>query len=208
MFVKCVFGVILVLAFQGVIFAADEVENLFKNPSFEEGTAGWSMDQDAGTAASFIVDNKEEAIDGDQTMLVTIDAVGGWGSQFGQKNLIAGEKGKEYTFAVFAKSLGGPVTVNLQIERPVDPWDRAARSNDFTLKDDEWMELNVTFTVNVDFPQGWFAYISCGQAKVAYVADMFQLYEGEYVPFEALGSEKSVSASANDLITTWGSVKE
>ena len=206
---KAVFGVILVLAlcfaFQGATSANEELENLFLNPSFEGGTASWRMSKDTGTVASHIAD-KDDSIDGEQSALVTIDAIGGWGSQFGQ-TIVAGKKGNEYTFAVLAKSVDGPVSVDLQIERPADPWDRAARSNAFTLKDDEWTELYVTFKVNDDFPQGWFAYISCTQAKAEYRADMFRLYEGEYIPYEEPELERSVSASASSLITTWGDIK-
>jgi len=209
MFVKAAFGVALVLAlcllFQGVTFAEEELENFFLNPSFEEGATDWHMDKGGNTVADFTVD-KKDAIDGKYSALVTILAVAEWGSQFGQ-NIVAGEKGETYTFAVLAKSEDGPVTVDLQVERHADPWDRAAKSNAFTLKDDEWTELYVTFKVNVDFPEGWFAYISCTQPKAEYRADMYRLYEGEYIPYEDLPPPKSVSASANSLITTWGDVK-
>jgi hypothetical protein len=206
MFVKATFGVISVLAlcfaFQGMTFAAGE--NLFLNPSFEEGIANWHMDTATGTVADFTV-NKDDAIDGEQSALVTIETAASWGSQFGQTIAVAGEKGKTYTFAVLVKGVGGPVDVTLQIERPADPWDRAARSDDLTIEEGEWTELYVTFTVEDDFPEGWFAYINYTQeAKSEYRADMYQLYEGEYVPYEM---PTSVSASANSLITTWANIK-
>jgi len=207
---KAVFGIVsvlsLCLALQGVSFAADEPENYFLNPSFEDGVVNWRMDQDAGTVANYIVDDKD-AIDGDQSALVTIDTAGGWGSQFGQ-TVVAGESGRTYTFAVLVKSESGPATVNLQIERPADPWDRALRSDMFTFQEDEWTELYATFTVTIDFPQGWFAYISCTQSKVEYRADMYRLYEGDYIPYEELSKPPQlVSASASSLITTWGELK-
>lgn len=211
MSVKAAFGVVsvlfLCLALQGVIFAEDELENFFLNPSFEDGTVNWGMSTDAGTVASFIVDHKD-AIDGDQSALATIDAVAGWGSQFGQ-SLVAGENGKTYTFAVLIKAEKGPVTVNLQVERSADPWDRALRGTLTTFQEgDEWTELHATFTVIIDFPEGWFAYISCTQNKVEYRADLFRLYEGDYIPYEDLSKPpQSVSASASSLITTWGELK-
>jgi len=208
MSMKTAFGFVSVLALclvlQGVIFAADEPENHFLNPSFEEGIVNWRMDQDAGTAANFIVDDKD-SIDGDQSALVTVNTAAGWGSQFGQ-TVIAGENGRTYTFAVLVKSEGGPVTVNLQIERPADPWDRALRSDMFTFQEDEWTELHATFEVINNFPEGWFAYISCIQNKVEYRADMYRLYEGDYTPYEDLAPQL-VSASASSLITTWGELK-
>jgi len=210
MSVKAALGFISVLALcltlQGVIFAADEPENYFLNPSFEDGIVNWRMDQDAGTVASYIVDDKD-AIDGDQSALVTIDTAAGWGSQFGQ-SVVAGESGRTYTFAVLVKSEDGPATVNLQIERPADPWDRALRSDMVTFQEDEWTELYATFTVNIDFPQGWFAYISCIQNDAEYRADMYRLYEGDYIPYEDLTQpQRLVSASASSLITTWGELK-
>lgn len=209
MFVKAVSGIILIfafcLAFQGAPLAEEEQENLFGDPSFEEGTGSWKMDTDAGTVASYAID-KKDAIDGKQSALVTMDAAAGWGCQFGQ-NVVAGEMGDTYTFAVLAKSVDGPVTVNLQIERAADPWDRALRSDMFTLADDEWIELHATFEVNDVFAQGWFAYVSCTQPKVEYLVDMYRLYQGEYIPYEELEQPKSVSASASSLIATWGRMK-
>ena len=210
MSVKAAFGVVLVLslclALQGVIFAEDELENFFLNPSFEDGVVNWRMDQDAGTVASFIVDDKD-SIDGDQSALVTIDTAAGWGSQFGQ-SVAGGENGRTYTFAVLVKSESGAATVNLQIERPADPWDRALRGTLTTFQEDEWTELHATFEVITNFPEGWFAYISCVENKVEYRADMYRLYEGDYVPYEDLNQPPQlVSASASSLVTTWGELK-
>jgi hypothetical protein len=202
-------GVVVLMAWllgSGLAVAEEEPENLFLNPSFEEGMTNWHMDKGGNTIADFTVD-KKDAIDGKYSALVTIATIAEWGSQFGQ-NMVAGEKGKTYTFAVLAKSVDGPVTVDLQIERHADPWDRAAKSSTFTLKEDKWMELYVTFKVDLDFPEGWFAYISCTQPKVEYRADLFRLYEGEYIPYEELDlPPQSVSASARNLVTTWGEVK-
>ncbi len=208
MFVKAAFGITLVLAlcfaFQWVTFAKEEPENFFLNPSFEEGTVPWRMDKGGGTVADFIVD-KKDAIDGKYSALVTIKTVEEWGSQFGQTMDFGGEKGKTYTFAVLAKSMKGAITVDLQIERHADPWDRVAKSNKFTLQEEDgWTELHVTFKVNVAMPEGWFAYISCTQAKSEYRADMYRLYEGKYIPYK---QPESVSASVNSLITTWSNVK-
>jgi hypothetical protein len=209
--VKTAFGIVLVLslclALQGVIFAADEPENFFLNPSFEAGIASWGISQDAGTVASFIVDDKD-SIDGDQSALVTVDTAAGWGSQFGQ-SIAPGENGSTYTFAVLIKVEKGPVIVNLQVERSADPWDRALRGDLTTFHEgDEWAELHATFTVVTDFPQGWFAYISCIQNEVEYRADLFRLHEGDYIPYEDLVKPpQSVSASARSLVTTWGELK-
>ena len=159
-------------------------ENFFANPSFElraTEDAGWHLDKAGTTEAHFVVNNVDAAA-GDRSACVTLGRVAEWGTQFGQQ-VDAGRKGKTYTFAVLAKAVQAPVPVWLQIERSAKPYDRAAASEPVTLQKDGWTEVHVTFTVEKDFPEGWFAYISCTQADSAYRADMFRLYEGSYVPY-------------------------
>ena len=173
---------LLILGGLASAWGATRPENLFGNESFEEGTGYWSLDRASGTVGRLSVGD-DDARDGRRSARVAIGKVASWGTQFGQ-TLEAGEKGKTYTFAVLAKSAGGPVKADLQIERRGKPWDRAARSKSFTLTRDTWTELHVTFTVATDFPQGWFAYLSCTQPNCEYRADAFRLYEGDYIPYE------------------------
>ncbi len=159
--------------------------NFFANPGFElraTDEVGWHLDLAGATEARFIVNNLDAAA-GDRSACVTIGRVADWGTQFGQR-VDAGQKGKTYTFAVLAKAVQAPVSVQLQIERSGKPYDRAAASEPVALKADSWTEIHVTFTVGKDFPQGWFAYISCEQANCSYRADLFRLYEGSYVPYQ------------------------
>ena len=182
----------LVIATAGARAAAAPA-NLFANPSFEMGKAGWHVSKAGGTACDFTVDGKDAA-DGGHSVLVTLGRVEEWGAQFGQ-TFAAGKRGKTYTFAVVAKSTRGPVAVDLQIERNAKPWDRAAKGKTVTLTN-EWQELHVTFTVAKDFPQGWFAYLSCTQPNAQYRADLFRLYEGDYVPYKDVEREQAASAAA------------
>ena len=206
---KIVSGITLVLAIclalQGAAFADEEPINLLQNPSFESGTSNWLVNNDGITIATYVADSKD-SFDGRQSVLATVDVIGGWGSNFYQGSLPPGKKGDEYTFSVLAKSEGGPVTFALSIERGGDPWDKVARKA-VTFHEDEWTELYVTFVVGFDCPEGWTAYINCAQAKAEFRVDLFRLYEGEYVPYEELEPQKSVSASASSLITTWGDIK-
>ena len=156
---------------------ADVPKNLFSNASFEMGRDGWHVSKARKTDIRFSVD-REAAVHGRHSVLISMGTVEEWGAQFGQ-SFPAGAKGKTYTFAVHARSEKGPVEVDLQIERGAKPWDRAVRSPTFRLTE-EWQELHVTFDVEKDFPQGWFAYISCTQPQARYRADMFRLYEGPY----------------------------
>ena len=137
--------------------------NFFTNPSFEKPVMGedsWRVDRDRGTVARFTVDNTDAA-DGERSARVTIGQVQGWGTQFGQ-GVNGGQIGKTYTFAVMAKAAKEPVAVNLQIERRAKPYDRATAGEKVILGRD-WTEMHVTFKLEKNFSQGWFAYIECTQ---------------------------------------------
>jgi len=181
--------------------AAEPAKNFFANPSFELGREGWQLDKAGKTDCQFSVDEKEAA-DGRNCALLTVGAVEDWGVQFGQA-FAAGEKGRTYTFAVFAKSAHGPVEVGLQIERSARPWDRAAGAR-FQLTD-AWQELHMTFAVEKDFREGWFAYLSCAQAKAQLRADMFRLYEGAYVPYQEIAQLEAATAAVRLFDTGRGS---
>ena len=181
---------VLALLCAGASAQAGAARNLFANPNFElGGSAPWRMDKGGKTAARFAV-VADGAFEGQRCALVAIDRVEEWGTQFGQA-VEPGGKGKTYTFAVMAKAVKAPVTVDLQIERRGKPYDRAARSGKFALEPGKWSELHVTFKVEKDFPQGWFAYISCTQPNAQYRADAFRLYEGDYVPYEQVAREEA-----------------
>jgi hypothetical protein len=172
-----VFAIFALAVFPSPRALAAGPQNLFANPSFELGREGWAADKAGHTECQFSVDN-QEAAEGQFSALLKIGAVEEWGVQFGQ-SFPAGEPGKTYTFAVFAKSAGA-VEAGLQIERRARPWDRAAGAH-FKLTS-QWQELHLTFTVAQPFPEGWFAYLSCTQPNARLRADMFRLYEGPYVP--------------------------
>jgi hypothetical protein len=176
------------------LLAAAAPKNLFANPSFESGRDPWQFDKAGGTAAKYTIDNTEAA-DGQASALVTIEAVADWGVQFGQ-TMDAGAKGKTYTVSAVARAVKDPVTVRLEIERPADPWDRAAATDKVTLKPGEWTELHVTFKVEKDFREGWFAYVSCAQAGAQFRVDMFRLVEGDYVPYQKAAHEDPAAAEA------------
>jgi hypothetical protein len=159
--------------------AGEEPKNFFANPSFELGQEGWTLDKAGKTECQFTVDDRD-APAGRYSALLTVGAVESWGVQFGQ-SFAAGQRGKSYTFAVIARAEKEPVKVGLDIERSAEPWDRAAHQ-EFELTRD-WQEMHMTFKVETDFSQGWFAYLSCAQPQARFRADMFRLYEGPYVPY-------------------------
>jgi hypothetical protein len=166
--------------------------NLFANPSFEQGREEWRLDKTTKTVARWTVD-QADAKDGQSSALITIEAVEDWGVQFGQ-SFAAAAKGTTCTFAALAKATKAPVKVRLEIERSGTPYDRAAASEPVTLTNAAWTELHVTFKVEKDFKQGWFAYMSCAQPNVEFRIDMMRLYEGEYVPYEKIAKEEAAAS--------------
>jgi hypothetical protein len=192
-------GLALALALAGLpttLFAADaagQPKNLFANPSFESGQDEWKCGIDKGTDATFTVDSAD-AGHGKNSALIQIKDVKGWGIQFGQ-TLPGGAKGKTYTLAAMVRSLGGPAVVGLEIERSADPWDRAAQKGKIEVPADKWTELHVTFTVEKDFAEGWFAYVSCRQPNCTLRLDLMRLYEGDYVPVEPLAGAPAGAAA-------------
>ena len=120
--------------------------------------------------------------------LLTLGTASESGMQFGQ-TVKAGEVGKTYTFAVFAKPIGAPVSVYLEIASPSGARDRAVKGDRTLLAADEWTEPHVTFKVERPSPQGWFASITGGRDGDRLRVDRFRINEGDYVP-------ASVSAKA------------
>jgi hypothetical protein len=139
----------------------------------------------------------EDAVEGKRSALLTMGTVP-WG-QFGQK-VKAGQVGKTYTFAVFARPVDDAATVRLEVERAGRPWDRAVRGEHIRLTPDKWTQLHVTFQVDKPYPEGWSAYIHCGQVGVRLRADLFQLNEGKFTPTrpDTLGA---TVADGNNMFT-------
>lgn len=137
-----------------------------------------------GAVASLRVDG-EEAFEGKQSALVTMGTTTAFGAQFGQGVKFTPEVGKTYTLAAFVKGVGRPVLVHLEVERAGRPWDRAVKAPEVQVPADQWTEVHATFQCTVPFPEGWQAYLGCAQDGAQFRADMFQLYEGDYVPWRA-----------------------
>ena len=171
-------------------FAAESPKNLFTNPGFELGRDGWDVGTGGKTECKFTIE--EKAPSGQYCGRLTIGAVQDWGVQFGQA-FTAGQKGKTYTFSVLARSLKGNARVNLQLERHGAPYDRAAEGPTYTLTE-AWREIHLTFKVGDNFPEGWFAYLSCQQPEAKIEADLFRLCEGAFVPYQEIVKEEAAVA--------------
>ena len=162
----------------GVLASAPDANVLFCQ------LAPYEVSRAQGAVASFVI-NSDDAVDGQQSALVTLGSTTEQGGQFGQKTKAPGQVGKTYTFAVFVKAVGGPVAVRLEVERAGSPWDRAVRSQNVMVETNAWTEVHTTFKVEKPFPEGWQAYIACTQEGGQFRADLFRLYQGDYVPWQA-----------------------
>ena len=169
----------------------------------------------AGGLAPSLTICDQEAFDGKYSALVTMGTTP-W-AQFGQK-VPAGQEGKTYTLAVLVKSFGEngtgsgawtpgarpiigapPVTLRLEMERAGQPWDRVVRGEDTLVQGESWQEMHVTFRVDKPFPEGWQAYLHCGQEGARFRADLFRLYEGPYIAGRPGEGDGEGQASRNML---------
>jgi len=148
-----------------------------------------------GAETSFVAQEEGAmAVDGKKCAMVALGFASG--ATFGQE-VKGGEAGKTYTFAVFVQGVGAPVTMHLEVERAGRPWDRAVKAAEVVVPADQWTEIHTTFKVEKPFPEGWMAYISCGQAGARFKADMFRLYEGEYVQGKSAAAMAGPGAPPN-----------
>lgn len=143
--------------------------------------APYEVSRAEGAVAAFTID-RSEALDGRQSALITLGATTEQGGQFGQTLKSAGQAGRTYTFAVFAKAVRQPVAVHLEVERAGRPWDRAVKSDNVLISTQAWTEVHTTFKVDKPYPEGWQAYIASAQEGGQFRVDQFRLYEGNYVP--------------------------
>ncbi len=179
----------------GFVAAADVPKNSFANPSFELGREAWQLQKAGTTECRFSVE-QGGAAQGQSSALLALGAVAQWGVQFGQ-TFSAGAKGTTYTLAAFVKGVEGKVEVGLEIERGGSPYDRAARLAPAALTS-QWQEIHTTFRVARDFPEGWFAYVSCTRPNVRFQVDMVRLYEGTYIPYTETAAEADASVRVSE----------
>ncbi|MHB9049147.1 MAG: carbohydrate binding domain-containing protein, partial [Pirellulales bacterium] len=141
----------------------------------------YTLTRSQGVVPSFAIDDKDAA-EGKQSAILTLGMTAGSGIQFGQKANLQPQVGKTYTIAVFLKAVDGPTEARLEAERAGSPWDRVVKGPDVAIPQDRWLDLHVTFKCETPFPQGWQAYVASTQDGGRLRADLFRLYEGEYVP--------------------------
>jgi hypothetical protein len=172
----------------------------------------YSVTTAEGAVASFTVD-AGDAADGKRSALVVMGTASPWGMQLqasmsaappsqargapAQEVPWAPEVGKTYTFAVLLKGVGGPVTAWLDVQRYGGAWDTVMRGPETVLPEGQWTDLHMTFKCEKPYPSGLLAYVACMQDGGCFRADMFRLYEGEYVPWSP---QSAAAAPANVIV--------
>jgi len=152
----------------------------------------YALTSSQGVVPSFVID-RQEAVEGKQSALITLGMTAGAGVQFGQKISAVPQVGKTYTFAAFVKATEPGVVAHLEVERAGSPWDRAIKGPNVALPEQQWTDVHVTFKCEKPFSEGWQAYIAATQDGGGFRADLFRLYEGEYVPWkEGAGGPKNL----------------
>lgn len=172
---------------------AQSTKSLLSDPSFELGSDKWRLGLGGKTVARFSVDSGDAA-DGEKSGRVSLGAVESWGAQLAQV-APALESGKICTYAVLAKSLKGPVSLTLEIQRHGGRWDRVTKSAPLIVGPDAWKEIYITFKVQQPYPEGWSVMVGCQQPNVEFRVDKFRLYEGEYVPADQAARGPATVAS-------------
>ena len=74
------------------------------------------------------------------------------------------------------------------------------KGDEVLLPDKEWTDLHVTFKCDKPYAEGWQAYIASAQGGAHFRADLFRLYEGDYVPAKA-GAAGATPAGPKNLFT-------
>jgi hypothetical protein len=157
----------------------------------------YTLSSAEGAVQSFQVDSGD-APDGKNSALVVMGTTTQMGVQLTQlirttplsrpewepdKVKWAPEVGKMYTFAVLVKGVRGPITLHLEVERAGGPYDRAVKGPNTVIPEGKWTDLHVTFNCDKPYPQGWQVDLCCTQDGGRFRADMFRLYQGDYVPW-------------------------
>lgn len=200
--------ILLVLSlFLCLTAGADEIENLARNPDFEDGTFEWVLELHAGNGAAAELKSDKDGVVGDKCALVEttkLDGSGTWWHTGLNQNGHMVEAGITYTLAFWAKS---------EVKRPISgcmgenhgPWANWNMQN-FTITP-EWQEYWVTWTSVVTDKNARIR-IPTGQAKESVWVDHVRLYEGNYEEedLEGLVIERSVEPS-DKLATTWAEIK-
>ena len=188
------------------ILAEEEVENMLKNPGFEdEITVPWTMwVEDPGAVATMMIE-KKDSLAGKRSLFIDISKKGSGQRVELHQNPIRLEKGQQLTYAFWAKTEEGEVRpARMIVNHRADPWTSYA-FKDITITD-EWTEFWAPVNVTADDEIGG-VYVELRDTVGIVWFDNFRLYEGEYFEEDLEGVKKIAVEPHSKLASTWAGVK-
>ena len=186
-------------------FAQDEFENLVTNPDFEDGTNPWTMwVEDAGAVAVIKVDDKEEFLTGEQSLLIDIQKKGGGMRVELHQNPFVLKANQKLIYAFWAKVDKDEIrSANMIVNHRADPW-TGYGSKAITITEEWtefWLEANITAN---DALVG--IYVELRDTVGMTWFDHFRFYEGKYIE-EELGQEEKAVDPNSKIAATWAKIK-
>lgn len=178
---------------------AEEVENIARNPSFEDGVAQWQLLITAPAAAEWEVE--DEGVSG-ECVHINVTAVTGtdWHVEIHQ-SAQALEAGQTYTFNFWGKTADVP-------SRPVGPGIEGIGASDwwevFNITE-EWQEFSRTWVQSLNGSAT--IHFGLGQVKGDVWLDHIRLYEGDYQEPDLDQPKEQLVQLRGKLVTTWGDIK-
>ncbi len=209
-------NVFLILVFLAMVTSmayAQDIENLFDNPGFEEGSGvdlqeipGWVLYKQSD-ATGFLSINTTEAIEGNQCVMVEVTGVpagGSWNLRFDHARRFSTEEGVTYTMSFWLKGDPGPITFSPSRGEQNEAGEWGNLTSEEVTITPEWAEYHLTFESPENRLIMWQLLIS--NPGHIYYLDYAQCYVGEYVESD-LGSTEAAVSSTGKLAARWGSLK-
>jgi hypothetical protein len=140
--------VLLLIGFIGINSGRAQVENLYLNGGFENGTmAPFTTYGDVTTEVVTELTGAavpEDPVEGSYALHITVNSITAnfWdaGLQNREHNIF--EQGKKYTLSAFLKCSSGTLDINFKPELDGDPWTGYGEQS-FTMTE-EWQEFSIT----------------------------------------------------------------
>ena len=200
----CLLVLIVFCVAQPLVYAADAPDNILKNGDFALNLDQWHSWTHESADARFQTEGKKaEPIVGKKVAAIEIKKTGNaiWHIQFYQQPFTL-EKGKTYTFNVWAKSEVAR-TVRMRVLHQGAPWTEYAMK-EISLSE-AWKEFFITFTMPADDVNSRAGIIMGGQKGDVWL-DHLRLYEGEFVSDIDDAAPQAVKP-AGKLAMTWAALK-
>jgi len=186
----------------------DEIENMLKNPDFDDNIEGWTLGSLADGAAGQLSLDKHgsSGLSRDNCLFARIDALGNdaWEPEIHSPSFDV-ELGETYTVSFWARTEEETITSVLVKFEQLDTW--VGPSHTFNnLVTEEWQEFHFTTAMTMGSPPQVVLHITFVGTTDDIWFDHFRVYVGEYVE-EDLGQPKISVMPMGRLATVWGQIK-